>query len=380
MQEKNRIIALRQHLHRFPELSNKEHKTAAYITDFMMALKPDRQISLGKTSRAFVFDGKEKGENLVFRAELDALAIPEISSVAYRSKNKGVAHLCGHDGHMAIVAALAEKIAENRPKSGSVAFLFQAAEEVEQGARDVVLHPNFSELNADYLFALHNIPGIPKNSIVMKRGSFAAASKGMTLILEGKTAHAAEPENGISPASAIAKIIQHTEKLNTSKTLFDNVCFLSIIHLLLGEIAFGTSPGYAEMRFTLRSFENQDMEKLTQIMEDEISIICQAENLQFSISYSEDFPACVNDDTCMEFLEKAVNENNLKPVFREKPFSWSEDFAYFAQEHKACLFGLGAGEKQASLHNPDYDFPDDIIETGASLFYTIYQIIQNRKK
>jgi len=128
---------------------------------------------------------------------------------------------------MAILVALAEKIANNRPDKGSVAFLFQAAEEVEQGARDVVLHPNFSELNADYLFALHNIPGIAKDSIIMKRGSFAAASKGMTLVMEGKTAHAAELENGISPASAIAKIIKHTERLNTSKDLFMDLCFLS---------------------------------------------------------------------------------------------------------------------------------------------------------
>ncbi len=379
MQEKNKIIAIRQHIHRFPELSNKEFKTAEYITDFMMDLKPDRHISLGKTSRAFVFDGKEKGKNIVFRAELDALAIPESSNLEYRSENNGVAHLCGHDGHMAILVALAVKIAENRPKKGSVAFLFQAAEEVEQGARDVVLHPNFSELNADYFFALHNIPGIAKDSIVMKRGSFAAASKGMTLVMEGKTAHAAEPENGISPASAIAKIIKHTERLNTSKDLFMDLCFLSIIHILLGEIAFGTSPGYAEMRFTLRSYQNQDMEKLSRIMEDEISAICHDEKLQYSIRYSEDFPACINDDDCVEVLEEAVKENKLTPVYRESPFNWSEDFAYFAQEHKACLFGLGAGEKQASLHNPDYDFPDDIIETGVNLFYSIYQIIQNKE-
>ncbi|HDQ15926.1 MAG TPA: hypothetical protein ENN45_02590 [Bacteroidetes bacterium] len=97
MQEKNKIIAIRQHIHRFPELSNKEFKTAEYISSIMMNLKPNRHISLGKTSRAFVFDGKEKGKNIVFRAELDALAILEISALGYRSLKQGVAHLCGHN-------------------------------------------------------------------------------------------------------------------------------------------------------------------------------------------------------------------------------------------------------------------------------------------
>ncbi|PKP22555.1 MAG: amidohydrolase [Bacteroidetes bacterium HGW-Bacteroidetes-21] len=372
------IINLRHHLHQYPEVSNQEYKTSEYISDFMNGFSPSEVISISKTGKAFVFDGKKPGKTIIFRAELDALPIVEKSLIDYTSLNKNVAHMCGHDGHMAILAGLAQRIAQSPPEFGKVVLLFQPAEEVEQGAKDVVEAPEFRSIKADCIFALHNIPGVEKHTIVLKNGSFAAASKGMTIKLFGKTSHAAEPENGISPANAISLIIRQLNELMQNKNLFNDVALLTFIHLKMGEISFGTSPGYAEIRITLRAFQNEDMELLTHRTEKIITEIANAEKLTQEISYSEEFPACDNDAECVSMVERSARENNFQIEYIKTPFKWSEDFGYYSQKYKTCLFGLGAGIQQPQLHNPDYDFPDEIIETGVNIFYSIYKNITNK--
>ncbi|MDA3904842.1 MAG: amidohydrolase, partial [Bacteroidales bacterium] len=337
------IIKLRQEIHKHPEVSNDEYKTSERIINFIKKYNPDEIIKLGETGVAFAFNGKEKGKTVVFRSELDALPIQEKSGVEYTSINNHIAHSCGHDGHMAILTGLAQNISENRPISGNAIVLFQPAEEVEQGARDVVENPKFINIKPDYMFALHNVPGYEKHKIVLKKGSFASASKGMTIKLTGKTAHAGEPQNGISPADAISQIIKKLHILKKDQTLFNNFVLLTIIHIQLGEISFGTSPGYAEIRITLRSFENEDMELLTDNCEKIIKEISKAEKLDCKISYSEEFPATVNNDECVHIVEQSAKNIDLDIEYIEKPFRWSEDFGYFTEKYDACFFGLGSG-------------------------------------
>ncbi len=375
------IIELRQTLHQNPEVSNQEFKTSERIAHFINASAPSEVIRLSKTGLAFVFEGQKPGKTIMFRAELDALPIAEKSSLIYSSINQNVAHVCGHDGHMAILAGLAQRIAEDPPQYGKVVLLFQPAEEVEQGAKDMIEDPAFKNIEPDFIFALHNVPGFEKHKIVLRNGSFSAASKGMTIKLFGKTAHAAEPENGISPANAISQIIQQLHEFIGNKSQFRDLTLLTIIHIKLGEISFGTSPGYAEIRITLRSFENEDMEDLTDNCEKIIKEIAKTENLKCKISFSEVFPATVNNDECVSIVEQSAKQNNLEIKYIEKPFKWSEDFGYYTQKYNACFFGLGSGLSQPQLHNPDFDFPDEIIETGINVFYTIYKktILKNDK-
>lgn len=371
------IIKLRHELHQHPEISNQEHGTAERIVRYFSALSPDQVISLGKTGKAFLFNGKEPGKTLMFRAELDALPIQEACCLPYASTNSGVGHLCGHDGHMAILAGLAKKIASDRPDKGRVIFLYQPAEEVEQGARDVVEDPNFKAIEPDYIFALHNIPGIHKQAIVLREGSFASASKGMTTKLFGKTSHAAEPENGISPATAISRIIHDLQELVDQKEHFRALTLLTIIHIRLGEISFGTTPGYAEIRCTLRAFENTDMDELTDQAMKIIREIASEEKLKTEIDFSEIFPATVNNAQCHQIIQDSANQLGLEIVQKDEPYKWSEDFAYFTQKYPGGMFGLGSGTEQPQLHNPNYDFPDDILETGIAMFYQIYKNIQS---
>jgi amidohydrolase len=369
------IIEMRHELHKFPELANNEFETAVRIENFISRYKPDSVVNLASTGKAFIFEGKDPGKTVMFRSELDALPIIEKSDEDYASANEGVAHLCGHDGHMSILLGLAHLISENRPKKGRVILLYQPAEESEQGARDVVNDSNFEAIAPDYIFALHNIPGVEKHTILLKNGAFAAASKGMTIKLYGKTSHAAEPYKGISPADAIAKIITRMHELRANKALFSDLALLTIINIKLGEIAFGTSPGYAEIRVTLRSFENADMDFLTAQCENIVKDTALEEDLGFNIEYNEVFPGTVNDDECFEMIKNAAEQTNTKIQYIETPFRWSEDFGYYCEKYTSGFFGLGAGVMQPSLHNPDYDFPDDIIETGAKMFFNIYKQI-----
>lgn len=371
------IRALRHELHQHPELSNQEYQTAERISHFFKDLNPDQEVRVGKTGRAFVFSGRKPGKTVLFRAELDALPVREQSSKPYQSLSHGVAHVCGHDGHMAILAGLAKRVALERPVHGRVVLLFQPAEEVEQGARDVVEDPRFRRIEPDWVFALHNIPGAALHEVIVRECSFAAASKGMTIQLHGKTSHAAEPENGISPASAISRIIPKLHDLTAEPNRFKDLTLLTIIHIRMGEVSFGTSPGYAEIMVTLRSFENDDMDTLTSLAVQTVRQIAEEEKLGCDISFNEVFPATVNDPRCNLWVRQAAESLNLSVTEREQPFKWSEDFAYFTQKYPGALFGLGAGLNQPQLHNPNYDFPDAILETGINLFHTVYRITQN---
>ncbi|MCT4637877.1 MAG: amidohydrolase [Bacteroidales bacterium] len=366
------IKQLRQYLHRNPELSGQEYNTAQKIESFISPLSPTSIIRLGKTGRVFVFDSGNKGKTTMIRSELDGLPIQEINNIEYKSEVEGTAHLCGHDGHMAIVSGLAYELHKNPPEKGRVILLFQPAEETGEGAFEIIQDINFKDIEPDYIFALHNIPGEEKHKILYRENTFASASKGMTIKLTGKTSHAAEPEMGLSPVNAIADIIKGFEAIkDDASDQFSDTILLTIIHIKLGEIAFGTSPGYAEIRATLRAFSNSDLDRLTEKAESVIAYISNREGLTYDVTYSEIFPATTNSRECTEYILNAIDINRCNAQKLELPYKWSEDFGYYTEKYSGGFFGLGSGINQPALHNPDYDFPDDIIKTGIDMFREI---------
>lgn len=372
MDEQN-IIALRRELHRNPELSGREKETGERIKNFVKQSHPDKVLeNLGGHGLAFVFDSGNAGPAVLFRADLDALPIKEVNSFEYRSEHPGVSHKCGHDGHMAILSLLSRKIHALRPKTGKAVLMFQPAEETGEGAEKVIQDPNFQEITPDYAFALHNLPGFRKHDIIIRDETFASASKGIIIKLYGKTSHAGEPENGINPSMAVSEIIKKFHTLPTEKD-FKDFTLITMVNVKVGEKAFGTSAGYGEVMATLRSYRNDDMEKLTSKAEEFIKATASKENLEVVIEYTEEFLATENDSQCNQLIEKAAQDNNLYIDKKDATFRWSEDFSHFTHRFKGALFGLGSGIDQPQLHNPDYDFPDEIIETGASIFFSIYK-------
>ena len=370
--ETDNLIELRKTIHSQPELAHSEFDTANTLMKFL-GNKPDKVIyGIGGTGIAFVYNGEDEGKTIMFRAELDALPITETNTFFYKSLKENVSHKCGHDGHMTILAGLGVVLSKTKIKKGKAVLLFQPAEEIGEGAEKVLTDEKFKEILPDYIFALHNLPGYEKGSIVNRYEHFASASKGMIIKLYGKTSHAAEPENGNSPAIAMAKIISELNNLIISiQDKLKDFSLVTVIHARLGEKAFGTTPGYAEVMATLRSYRNDDIQVIVDEAEKIISKITEEENLRNEISFTEEFPAPINNKECVDIIKEISKENNIKEVNKDKPFKWSEDFGHFTSKYKGALFGLGAGTKTPQLHNPDYDFPDDVLETGVLIFYSI---------
>ncbi|MEO8252994.1 MAG: amidohydrolase [Flavobacterium sp.] len=366
------LINLRKELHQYPEVSGKEVATAKRILSFLEKFPPDEIIShIGKTGIAAVYNGKELGKKVLFRAELDALPIDEINDFEHLSLNKGVSHKCGHDGHMTILCGLALQLHHKRPESGAVILLFQPAEEDGSGAQKVIADKRFLKLQPDYVFALHNLPGYTKNQIVVKNNTFSCAVSSIVIKLKGITAHAGEPEKGINPALAIATIISEYNQLIQSDITKKGYLLITPIYIQMGKKAYGVSAGAGELHFTVRSDSNAEMEKTTVLLEEIAGKIANEYQLGIKINWIQTFQANENKPEAVNFVRKAAKSNQLQLLEKETPFSWGEDFGLFTQKYTGAMFGIGSGIDVPALHNPDYDFPDEIIKAGISVFYHI---------
>jgi len=365
------LTNFRKQLHKFPELSGKEKETANRVIDFARRFHQAKIITkLGGEGVAVVFNGKESGKTILIRCDLDALPIQEVNDFDYTSVYPNVSHKCGHDGHMAIVSGLIPLLADEKIKKGKVVLLFQPAEETGEGANKVLQDPKFAGIVPDYVFALHNLPGFPVNEIVVKENVFAFSSRGLIIKLKGNSSHAAEPEKGITPSLAVAELIQDLTALPTMKAIKD-FSLVTIIHARIGERAFGTTPGYAELMATLRSVNENDMLNIKKQAAKIIRSVALKHRLTYEIEWVEEFPATINDSICVNMIRSGADENHLSINEISEPFRWSEDFGHFTQKFKGAMFGIGAGIGHPELHHPDYDFPDEIIVTGTKMFYSI---------
>lgn len=369
------LTQFRQILHKFPEVSNQETKTAERIANFLKSYNPTKVITgLGGKSIAAIYGNNKTAKTILVRCELDALPIQEINDFEYKSKFEGVSHKCGHDGHMAILVGLGAVLSRSKPRDLNVILLFQHAEEVGDGAKDILNDLEFRKLEPNYVIALHNVPSYSKHQIVLKKGAFTPAVVSLIVNLEGKTSHAAEPEMGINPAMAVSKIIAKANQLEINKDA-DDLQLLTPIQIELGEEAFGISAGHAVIKYTLRAWSNDKLEKLKSTFVNEINKICKDEKLTSSLEWTQEFSSNYNNDQLIDEIKLAAETLGYDVLNKDYPFKWGEDFGLFTQKYPGVLFGLGAGENTPALHNPDYDFPDELIETGVKMFYqTIYQL------
>ncbi|TNE53893.1 MAG: amidohydrolase [Bacteroidetes bacterium] len=366
------LIAIRKHLHAHPELSGKEYQTAKKIVSFLRQYQPTRIIEhIGETGVLAEFDFGNDGPTVLFRADTDALPIQEINEFEHRSIYEKVSHKCGHDGHTTILIGLAKQLSEKPFSRGKVILLFQPAEEIGAGAKAILSDPEFKGIQPDYVFALHNLPAYPLHQIVVRKDSFTASVISLTIKLFGKTAHAAEPEHGINPAIALADILKHANQLSNNHPEQTDFSVITPVHMELGSIDFGISAGYGELRFTLRTWTEDRLQSLCKGFEQTIHTLAKEHGLQTVIERSQHFSANQNDSEAVDLIFKAAKNNNLSLLHRPFPFKWGEDFGLFTQHFKGAMFGLGAGENSPALHNPDYDFPDQILDSGINMFYQI---------
>jgi metal-dependent amidase/aminoacylase/carboxypeptidase family protein len=215
------------------------------------------------------------------------------------------------------------------------------------------------------------------NQVIVKERAFTPAARSMVIALKGKTSHAAEPENGINPGAPTADIIKALLDIATPDVTAEDFFLVTTIFVELGERAYGTSAGEAEMGFTFRSWSNKVMKLQSQKATELVMQICDHYGIQCDISWTQEFFSNQNDPTAVDFIRQAAGELKYDIHEKKEPFKWGEDFGLFTKKFRGAMFGLGAGENTPALHNPDYDFPDSLIESGSKMFYhIIHQIDQ----
>nr|WP_306264310.1 amidohydrolase [Pararhizobium sp. IMCC3301] len=366
------LTRLRQTLHQAPELSGEEVKTARFIATWLEEFSPDEIITgLGGHGVAAIYYSRRSGPTILIRCELDALPIVEISDRPYRSQQSGTAHLCGHDGHMAIVCAVAMILHGNRPQTGRVVLLFQPAEETGAGAEAVIADPDFARIQPDFAFAMHNVPGFNLGEVYLKSGALNCASRGMRVRFEGRTSHASNPEDGVSPMTAMTVFMNGITAMSRGGKADDEFVLTTIVHAFLGEAAFGIAPGAAEVWTTLRTATEERMRALVVASEQLARTTAADAGLSYFIRYQDIFPTCHNDVDATQMVVGAAQAENIPCHLLDAPMRWSEDFGAFGRHCKAAMFFLGSGTKQPQLHNPDFDFPDALIGPAARIFIRI---------
>lgn len=363
------LITLRRRLHAHPELSGQEEATAATITAFLQDCHPTALwTGLGGHGLAALFDSGQPGPRLLLRAELDALPVAEKPGRSWQSLRTGISHTCGHDGHMTILAGVAQHLSVRPPRRGQVALLFQPAEETGQGAAAVARDPRLTEWHPDRVFALHNLPGYPARLVLIRSGAFCAGSSGLTIQLKGRTSHAAYPEQGQSPDQALAALVTGLVTLPLPFEQEGHLALVTIGHARLGEPAFGITPGEAVILATLRSDDQQVLDRLKTAAETLAHKVSQRHGLELTCCWSDEFPVTANDARAAAEVAEAAARlglNSTEPD--ESPFRWSEDFGHLLQLGPGALFGLGAGQAHPPLHAEDFDFNEDLLVPGLAL-------------
>lgn len=356
-----KLTELRKKLHTIPEPSKKEVQTSHLILNFLSKTNP-KKIIKSKTSNGFaVYYGNMKSRNtIVIRSELDGVPVEEKNNFPHKSINKGFSHSCGHDGHMAITCGAGLYFGKKNIENTKLILLFQHAEETGEGANQIIQDNSFDFPDNSMFLGFHNIPGFEKGQILFRDKIFCPGSTGIEISINGKPAHASAPNQGISPIPFINKFISEILNFNDLDSM------ISITHVNSGKPGFGVVPGDGQINLTLRSFKKNRLEKNIDFIKKQARSVFN--NIEYSISFSDYFPAVesfehVNNRLRKIFLNKGIDFKDL-----DKPMPWSEDFSFFLNKYNGAFFGIGSGKNQPGLHNENYDFPDDLIEAGVNIF------------
>ncbi len=362
------LIAFRRHLHAHPELAHAEHETARRVIEFLTVLEPEQILTgVGGTGVIATFDSGVAGPTILFRSELDALPIDEHNVAGHGSTQPGVSHKCGHDGHTAILVGLAQRLATVRPFSGKVHLLFQPAEETGTGAAAVLADPTFEPIRPDFGIAIHNMPGFQLHTVVVKPGSMYAAVRSLVIRYVGRTAHAAEPDKGENPSLAIADLLRECDQLTDNDLTSPTFGVITPVHVLIGSPAYGVSAGAGEIHLTIRGVDSARLDSLFEAVVSKGRQFAERDRLQFDLDIVEDFRANVNDPHITKLVQTAAEDCGFDVIVPDVGLPHGEDFGLFGEHFPCCMVLLGAGVTHDPVHNPDYDFPDELIATGVDL-------------
>jgi hippurate hydrolase len=367
----------RHDIHRHPELAFEEQRTADKVAELLTGFGLEVNRSIGKTGVVAVLKKGNSERAIGLRADMDALKILEQNTFEHRSLNEGKMHACGHDGHTAMLLGAAQYLASEGEFDGSVVFIFQPAEEHGEGARAMIEDGLFERFPVDSVFAIHNFPSLASGKFAIRAGSIMAAEDNFEITINGVGCHSAMPHLGKDPIVIGAEIVTAMQSL-VSRSLdpMDNAVVSFTEFQTNGTT--NVVPGQVVLKGDTRSLTTAVQEHIEGTMERIVSGICAAHGASYEFSYRRNFVPTVNTpaeaEIAADVARGVVGAENV--VGDSRPVMTSEDFGYMLQARPGAYLLLGNGEDGVggcSLHNPNYDFNDEILSTGADFWIALVQ-------
>ncbi len=364
-------IALRRDLHRQPELGFAEVRTKARIAALLEGLGLEVQTGVGVVG---VLRAGASNRAIGLRAELDALPIAEQARHDHVSEVSGVMHACGHDGHMAMLVAAAQALAEARDFDGTVVFIFQPAEEHGKGAQAMIEEGLFAHFPVDEIYAIHCLPGLPQGQIQTRAGLICASESLFEIEITGQGGHAAMPQVGRDALTVAASLIADLQTIVPRQLAPGSGAVLSVTECLT-DGQRNVLPGKVTLKGDVRARRAEDRARIEAAMTRMVDGISAAYGVRGTFSFETAFIETVNADGPVAAIETAARLAGLPCETNGEPMSFSEDFAHLAAHAPGAFLLLGNGQDSAPLHAPDFDFNDANVEAGAR-FWT--ELVRHR--
>ncbi|WP_417663303.1 M20 aminoacylase family protein [Pseudomonas sp.] len=364
------FVDIRRQIHAAPELGGDTPHTAAMVAEMLEGWGYEVHRDVGGHGLVGVLRNGDSSRTLGIRADMDALPMDEKNQFAHASRVPGRMHACGHDGHTAILLAAAAQIAQTRQFNGTLNLIFQPDEEGLAGAKAMIDDGLFERFPCDAVFALHNMPGIPVGTCVVQAGPTMASSERVKIKITGKGGHGAMPELTVDPVPVLASLINAIQTIKSRVLAVEEYAVISVGSVQAGTV-YNIIPDEASMLISVRTDTTETQQKINNRLTEIVKGHEQTFGVKIDLSMVQLAPALVNHERETEILRQS-----LSPLFAQgqllskmpKKVMGTEDFAYMLEERPGCYFMLGNGTGEfhgCSVHNPHYDFNDELIELGA---------------
>src|SRR5689334_16805594 len=372
------IQAWRRDIHEHPELLYDVHRTAAFVADRLREFGCDEVATgIGKTGVVGVIKGKRPGGNgdvrtIGLRADMDALPVEEATGLPYASKTPGVMHACGHDGHTAMLLGAARYLAETRNFAGDAVVIFQPAEEGGAGAQAMINDGLMERFKIDQVYGMHNGPGLPVGSFAIRPGPLMAATDSIDILIEGKGAHAAKPNNGIDSVLVGAQLVTALQQIVSRNVDPLESAVISICEFHAGN-ARNVIPQTAELKGTVRTLNSEVRKMVERRVREVVAGVAQATGARIDLDYVHGYPVTVNHteqtDVATQAARDIAGDTNVQVM---PPLMAGEDFAYMLEQRPGALIFCGNGDS-AGLHHPAYNFNDEALVFGTSYWIRLVE-------
>jgi hippurate hydrolase len=375
--------ALRRDIHAHPELRFEEVRTSDLVAKALTAWGIEVHRGLGKTGVVGVVRGRPGPRSIGLRADMDALPVTEHNTFAHASRHAGRMHACGHDGHTAILLAAAQELARDRDFDGTVYLVFQPAEEGGGGAREMIRDGLFERFPMQAIYGLHNWPGMPAGTFAIKNGPCFASSNEFCITLQGKGCHGAMPHLGIDPVPIACQLVQAFQTILTRNVRPIDTGVISVTMIQAGE-ATNVVPEAVTIQGTVRTFTTEVLDLIENRMRELTLHTAAAYGATAQFEFDRNYPPTINHPAEVAFARQVMTEVVGPGKVQEfEPTMGAEDFSFYLQHIPGAYFVLGNGDGThregghglgpCTLHNPSYDFNDQLIPIGATLWVRLAQ-------